>query len=101
MYLLPMKPVKTKNQIREEIAKQIDDFLASGGAVKNIPSGVSGNDTNENLFKYTSDVPPKQSRTLVTDVIKEIDARKKGTPTKPAKTLPPKKFWLPMILENL
>ncbi|TVZ37713.1 hypothetical protein P886_2057 [Alteromonadaceae bacterium 2753L.S.0a.02] len=80
-----MKPVKTKAQIRSEIEEQIAQYLAGGGAVEEIPTGKSGNTTNANLFANATAFEPKKNRTLVTDVIKTVDERKKLKPTAPLK----------------
>ena len=87
-----MKPTKTKKDIRDEINKQIDDFLKSGGAVDNIERGVSGNESNLNLFKQTSTFEPKQTRTPLNDVVKELDERKnnKNSPASKPKKKPKK-----------
>lgn len=88
-----MKPIKTKAQIREELSQEVDAFLAKGGSVNNIPSGVSGNDTNENLFSRSTSFEPKKDRTPVNDVIKELDERKKGKdPSKPKNSRPKRKL---------
>lgn len=81
-----MKPLKTKAQIRNEINRQIDDFLNSGGEVNEVPRGTSGNLANENLFaKTTSDSAP-QTRTPVTEVVQALEARKKSKHAKPVTT---------------
>lgn len=71
-----MKPTKTKKEIRDEIDKQVEDFLRSGGSVNEVKQGISGNEANINLFKQTASFAPKQDRTPVTDVVKELEARK-------------------------
>ncbi len=69
---------KTKAEIRDDIADDINQFLSKGGAVKDIPSGVSGNEKNMNLFSQSTQFEPKQARTSVTEVVKELEARKKA-----------------------
>ena len=81
-----MKPTKTKQQQRKELDKQIEDYLRSGGSVNSVAQGISGNDSNLNLFKQTSNPGPKQERTPLDDVVKEIEARKSSKKeTKPKK----------------
>ncbi len=72
---------KTKAEIRNDIADDINQFLSKGGAVEDIPSGVSGNEKNMNLFSQSTQFGPKQERTPVTDVVKELEARKKAKST--------------------
>ena len=74
-----MKPLKTKSQIRAEIDQQINQYLASGGAVNRVDSGISGNIQNTNLFSSSSSFQPKQDRTPVTEAIQQIEERKKAT----------------------
>ncbi len=80
-----MKPIKTKAQIRNEINRQINEYMGSGGEVAQIPNGCSGNQNNENLFTHPTESQPKQDRTPLTDVIKALDAKKKkpSTPVRP------------------
>lgn len=75
-----MKPIKTKAQLRNELSHEVEQYLSRGGAVENIPSGVSGNTDNANLFTSSAHFGPKQERTPVTDVIRELDSRKKIKP---------------------
>lgn len=77
-----IKRSKTKSDTRSEISRDIDQFLSGGGEVKDIPSGVSGNEGNINLFSRSSNFEPKKDRTPLTETIKDLDARKK--PPKPA-----------------
>ena len=90
-----MKPIKTKREIRNEISQQIEEFLQAGGKVNAIPNGVSGNETNTHLFKHASTFSPKQNRTPLNNVIKELDERKKSKPpNKLAKHKKPKKILI-------
>lgn len=72
-----MKPIKTKAQIRAEIDEQINQYLASGGEVRQVASGISGHESNTNLFASSTTFEPKQQRTPVTDVIKQVEQRRK------------------------
>lgn len=89
-----MKPIKTKAQIRSEIEEQIAQYIAAGGAVEEVPVGKSGNTTNANLFANATAFEPKKNRTLVNDVIKSVDERKKqkGAPPLRRTTKPHKKL---------
>jgi len=71
------KPV-SKDDIRNELQQEIDDFLQQGGHVQNIPQGISGKDPgdaplflNRRLF-----IEPKGKRTLVPEVVAAIEARR-------------------------
>ena len=85
-----IKPVKTKKQIRDELNEQIEAYLRNGGEVDNIAQGVSGNENNMNLFKQATSFSPKQDRTPVTEVVKELEARKSGKNDKPTSKKPKK-----------
>ncbi|WP_075185039.1 hypothetical protein [Teredinibacter haidensis] len=78
-----MKPLKTKAQIRAEIDGQINQYLASGGEVNAIESGISGNLNNCNHFSNSPNFQPKQDRTPVTEVIKQVEQRRKQKPGPP------------------
>jgi len=80
-----MKPTKTKAQIRTEIDEQINQYLASGGEVRHIASGISGNPHNTNLFTASTTFEPRQERTPVTDLIKQVEQRRKLKPENQAR----------------
>ncbi|MBX2858211.1 MAG: hypothetical protein KTR17_06080 [Cellvibrionaceae bacterium] len=87
-----MKPPKTKAQIRAEIDAQIKAYLSTGGEVNSIPRGTSGNTENSNQFASSSSFEPKQERTPVNDVVKEIEERKKNkTPSNTKKRATPRR----------
>lgn len=69
---------KTKAQIRDELERQVDSYLNSGGEVKKIPNGISGRDSNINIFSQVTHFEPKKERTSLNDIVKEIEARKKS-----------------------
>ena len=72
-----MKPVKSKADIRRELEDEIKNFVSEGGKVKRIEKGRSGlDDPSKSLTAYTS-FGVRQSRTPVSSVVKEIEARKK------------------------
>lgn len=80
-----MKPTKTKAQIRAEIGDQVNQYLASGGAVNKVDKGISGNDSHTNLFSSSATFEPKLDRTPVTEVIKQVEERRKHKPAPPLK----------------
>lgn len=73
-----MKPTKTKAQIRAEIEDQINQYLAGGGKVEQVASGISGNTANANLFTSSATFEPRKDRTPVTDVIKQVEERRRN-----------------------
>lgn len=86
-----MKPIKTKAQLRAELSQEVEHYLSKGGAVANIPSGVSGNTDNAKLYTTSALFGPRQERTPVTDVIRELDSRKKIKNPGPARASGPRK----------
>lgn len=71
-----MKPVTTKAELRAELERQIQEYLQTGGEVKDIPRGVSGQLDNRNPFSAMGQNPPRQGRTPVDDVVQALEARK-------------------------
>jgi len=71
---------KSKHQQREELGEMIQQFLLSGGEVQAIARGTSGNESNTNLFKQTTQFEPKPNRTPLTEVVKTLEERKKSKP---------------------
>jgi len=85
-----MKPTQTKAQIRKELEKQIEQYLDTGGDVKDIPRGISGRNDNSNPFSQFNHSPKAENRTPVGDVIKSMEERKQ--PQKPVKKRPKKRL---------
>lgn len=71
-----MVPKKTKAEIRAEIERQVQDFLRSGGEVKEIAQGESGVQNGALIRPVFNDGKPRQERTPVEGVLKVIDARR-------------------------
>ncbi len=88
-----MTPQKSKNEQRQELSQLIKEFVESGGEVVRVPSGISGNENNNNLFRSSSQFEPKGDRTPLTDVVKTLEERKqqKSTKTNVIKSSKPKK----------
>ena len=83
-----MKRPISKADIRQDIDKQIADFLKSGGEVAEIQRGLSGRDNPDGPIKTDLiNNQPKEGRTYVPEVIAAIDARRNA---KPAKSKPSK-----------
>jgi hypothetical protein len=89
-----MKPVKTKQQERDELNQMIEQFLSDGGDVVRCDMGESGRDVNQPLPKPPFVERNDQSRTLVNEVVQAIEERKqlrKSKPKKKARVTEPKK----------
>ena len=76
-----MKKPVSKADTRAELQQEVDRFLEQGGAVEDIPRGVSGKEPgdaplflNRRLF-----LEPKSTRTLVPEVVAAIETRRKAT----------------------
>lgn len=82
-----MKALKSKAQERREIEYQIQFFLRRGGRVELIENGVSGRPLGAYALPPVSFNQPRESRTLLVDEVKAIDARR----GKPAQASPAKR----------
>ncbi|HSB95298.1 MAG TPA: hypothetical protein VLC91_02550 [Spongiibacteraceae bacterium] len=90
-----MKPPVSKADLRRELDRQIDTYLRDGGAVHEIPRGISGRDPADGPLPAAPFFAgeTKEKRTYLVDVIAAIEARRK--PPQPVKKLarrPRKKF---------
>ena len=84
-----MKPLKTKAQIRDEINDQINAFIGEGGAVNNIPRGISGREPTSTPPLPISFDREHQTRTPVQNEVTAIEARRQARPLmKTAKRAP-------------
>jgi len=74
----------TKSDIRKELDSQVRDFLEDGGELEQVDRGVSGRFDKNGPIKSNSMAfdAPKEGRTLVTDAIANIEARKHPEPVK-------------------
>jgi len=93
-----MKPLKTKAEARNEIQRKMSEFLRSGGEIKNVAMGDSGREPTTHPPIPVSFDGPKVERTLVTDVVSAIEARRGAKAKAPAKTKStraPKKKMIP------
>lgn len=73
-----MKKPPTKKELRKELDQQIEAFLNQGGEVEAVKKGQS---------RYHGSIPPAfnhsfssspQKRTLINNVVENLDARKKA-----------------------
>lgn len=85
-----MKPLPTKAQVRQELERQIEQYLREGGNVKEVPRGQSGLNDNVNPFSQYSLERPAQDRTPLNDVIKTMEERKQAK--RPTKKRPKKRL---------
>lgn len=83
-----MKPVKSKQQLRDELNQQISLYLEQGGDVTHHDLGESGRDANKPLPKAPFVEQGSKKRTLLNEVVKTIEDRKKNRNKKPRKTTP-------------
>lgn len=86
--------IKSKQEIRAEMEKEINSFLKDGGQINTVDQGVSGRESNSNLNHTIAFTPGEfKTRTLVNDTVKTIDERKQqkkqvsATPRKPRKKI--------------
>jgi hypothetical protein len=75
-YPPPMKRLPTKAQVRSELEQQVQQYLQVGGEVKEIPRGISGHLDNRNVFGKLGENPPRQDRTPLDELVKDLDLRK-------------------------
>lgn len=87
-----MKLPPTKTEIRQQLEKEMGAYLKKGGAVENVPRGLSGRDTGEGILRPNQFVPgekntaAKEDQVPLNDVIKSIEERRN---TKPASSVKP------------
>lgn len=80
-----VKKIISKADIRNDMEKQIADFLKKGGEVSAIERGISGRENPNGPLNsdHGAFQQPKQGRTYVPEVVAAIDARRKKKPEKP------------------
>jgi hypothetical protein len=83
-----MKKPPTKRQVRQQLENQMSTFLSDGGEVREVIQGDSGLENgkyNDSGFGFEK---PKETRTLVNDVVNDLENRRKPhSSPKPAPTL--------------
>jgi hypothetical protein len=90
-----MKPTKTRRQLQGELEQQIQDFLTQGGAVNEVPRGISGRPYGNGPLISIFDGNSQDNRTPLPEVVAAIEARKKPhVNLKPYKPRPRKKVIL-------
>ena len=77
LLLIAMKPTKTRREMHQELEQQIQEYLRTGGEVKEVPRGLSGRPYAQgpliSIFEGTS----HEDRTPLPEVVAAIEARKK------------------------
>jgi hypothetical protein len=72
-----IQKLKTKKDVREEMEREISQYLTSGGAINEVQQGISGRENNSNLNQTIPFVEgEKQTRTPLTEEVKSLDERK-------------------------
>ena len=91
-----MKPPVSKADLRRELDRQIDAYIREGGAVHEIPRGISGRDPAAGPLPAAPFVEPgrKENRAYLTDVIAAIEARRKPSPPSKSPARRPRKKML-------
>ena len=72
-----MKPRSSKNQLRDEIRRQTDEFLSRGGAINQARPGETGVEPGGKQKPVFLSGEPRQERTYVNDVVSAVEERKK------------------------
>lgn len=90
-----IQKLKTKQDVRDEMEKEIQEYIKTGGKISQVDQGISGRNNNANL-NHTIPFTPSEhpTRTLVNDSVKAIDERKqnKKLPTTTTKHRPKKRI---------
>jgi hypothetical protein len=72
-----IQKLKTKKDVREEMEREISQYLTGGGAIDEIQQGISGRENNSNLNQTIPFVEgEKQARTPLTEEVRSLDERK-------------------------
>lgn len=91
-----MKKIASKQDIRQQIDQQIEDYLSRGGEVEKVARGFSGRINPTEALKPNCFGEPKTERTFVPDVVAALEARKqspsKKAPRKSPQSRPKKKI---------
>lgn len=75
-----MKKFPSKAEQREQLAREVEEFLCRGGEIHEVPRGVSGRDADTILSDWRKsgdlDRPPPATRTDLSAVAAALDARR-------------------------
>ena len=73
-----MKPIKTKQQQRQELEDAISTYLEHGGEVNEVPRGVSGREDHNRPLPHVFDKKADtDTRTPVNEVVAAIEQRRR------------------------
>jgi len=86
-----MKPTKTRRQLHDELQSQIDDFLNQGGAVNEVPRGLSGRPYANGPLMSIFEGQSHEDRTPLPNVVAAIEARRKPQLLQKSQKLRPRK----------
>jgi hypothetical protein len=93
-----MNFIKTKSDLREELDRQMAEYLKAGGKVNEVAPGVSGReDPKGPLTPLFTPRTSGEGRTLVTEVVAAVEARRRSpapTSSKRRKARPRKRIIL-------
>jgi len=79
-----MKPAKSKKEQRQELDSLMREYLEHGGAINEVPRGLSGRDDNRPPLPHIFEKKAEPTtRTPVTEVIAAIEQRRKPKPPSP------------------
>lgn len=91
----PMKPTKTRREMHSELDQQVNEFLTQGGAVNEVPRGLSGRPYAQNPLVAIFEGQSQEDRTPLPGVVAAIEARRKpSSASKHHKPRPKKKIIL-------
>lgn len=89
-----MKPTKTRRELHSELDQQVQEFLSQGGAVNEVPRGLSGRPYAQGPLIAIFEGQSQEDRTPIPDVVAAIEARRKPPVSKHHKPRPKKKIIL-------
>lgn len=72
-----MKSRQTKQEIRQQIAQQVEDFLRTDGEIHQVKMGDSGLVDGKYNQAHVGFGEPKQTRTPLDNVVAELEQRKR------------------------
>ena len=72
-----MKPIKTRRELHQELEQQTQEFLNQGGAVKEVPRGLSGRPYAQGPLIAIFEGNSHEDRTPLPEVVAAIEARKR------------------------
>ena len=73
-----MKKIITKAEVRADLEREMTHFLDKGGAVEEVPRGLSGRDDGQSMMPPSRSlfIEPSVERTPIPEVVAAIEARR-------------------------